>query len=39
MGIVVVATGGTISMQPDPATGGLMPALSGTDRGERRQRR
>ena len=31
MGIVVVATGGTISMRPDPVTGGLVPALSGAD--------
>jgi L-asparaginase len=31
MGIVVVATGGTISMRPDPATGGLVPAVSGAD--------
>lgn len=31
MGIVVVATGGTISMRPDPVTGGLVPALSGSD--------
>jgi L-asparaginase len=31
MGIVVVATGGTISMRPDPLTGGLVPALSGED--------
>lgn len=31
MGIVVVATGGTISMRPDPVTGGLVPALSGDD--------
>lgn len=31
MGIVVVTTGGTISMRPDPVSGGLAPAVSGAD--------
>lgn len=31
MGIVVVSTGGTIAMRPDPATGKLVPAVSGEE--------
>ena len=29
--IVILTTGGTIAMKPDPATGGLVPAVSGDD--------
>src|SRR5438128_10818423 len=29
--VVVVSTGGTIAMRPDPATGKLVPALSGDE--------
>jgi L-asparaginase len=29
--VVVVSTGGTIAMRPDPATGKLVPAMSGED--------
>jgi L-asparaginase len=31
MTVVVVSTGGTISMRPDPATGKLVPAMSGEE--------
>jgi L-asparaginase len=30
-GVVVVATGGTIAMRPDPSTGKLVPAMSGEE--------
>src|SRR5438093_9203407 len=30
-GVVVVSTGGTITMRPDPATGKLVPVLSGDE--------
>ena len=29
--IIVITTGGTIAMKPDPKTGGLVPAVSGAD--------
>ena len=29
--IIVITTGGTIAMKPDPKTGGLVPAVSGED--------
>jgi L-asparaginase/Glu-tRNA(Gln) amidotransferase subunit D len=29
--VVVVSTGGTIAMRPDPATGKLVPAMSGEE--------
>ena len=29
--VIVITTGGTIAMKPDPATGGLVPAVSGRD--------
>src|SRR6185503_11322996 len=29
--VVVVSTGGTIAMRPDPATGKLVPAMSGPE--------
>ncbi|MDH4177462.1 MAG: asparaginase, partial [Thermoleophilia bacterium] len=29
--VVVVSTGGTIAMRPDPATGKLVPAVSGDE--------
>ena len=31
MSVVVVSTGGTIAMRPDPATGKLVPAVSGEE--------
>ena len=31
MKVVVVSTGGTIAMRPDPATGKLVPAVSGEE--------